>query len=404
MREASSLAVALETAPTQKALEPGAYEARLQELLHTLAEDVEAIKKSARARETAKRLAAGVSASTVDAKEIELEVLKNKEEAFNDALNLIATQGRTDDFEKVFEALKANVDSFPRARTAKLVRQLIDACGRVPKSESAQMALCSACVAWCETEERTFLKHRLQTKLASLYEEGGKYQAGLALTPALAKQVRKFDDKLILVEIYLVEAKLNYAVNYLSRANASLTAAKASANAVHCPPALQADIDLVAGLLHLEDSDWSTAFSYFYEAFDVHATARDDAKAIRALKYMLLSQLLSSNTRLTAKAKYANAKSDAPKPAQTSGQSSGLNVGGGARESLGLKYYDSPDIQLILAISRSFQSRSLAQFQQVLTQHQDQIKKDHIVARHLKTAADQLLEQNIIKAIEPYDE
>ena len=59
---------------------------------------------------------------------------------------------------------------------------------------------------------------------------------GLEIIESITKEVRKADDKHMLLEIYLTESKLNFGLENVSRAKASLTAARACANSIYCPP------------------------------------------------------------------------------------------------------------------------------------------------------------------------
>ena len=56
----------------------------------------------------------------------------------------------------------------PRAKTAKLVRNLIDLLSLVPNSDDLQISACVECIAWCVTEKRAFLRQRVECKLALL--------------------------------------------------------------------------------------------------------------------------------------------------------------------------------------------------------------------------------------------
>lgn len=60
--------------------------------------------------------------------------------------------------------------SLPKARTAKLTKQLIDNFGSIPNSQTVQIQVTKDCIAWAEQDKRVFLKQSLETRLASLFE------------------------------------------------------------------------------------------------------------------------------------------------------------------------------------------------------------------------------------------
>ena len=143
--------------------------------------------------------------------------------------------------------------------------------------------------------EKNFLRQRVEAKLAQVLYERHEYQPALKLIDALLLELKKLDDKQLLVELHLVESKLHHALRAVPKAKAALTASRTCANAIYVAPALQATIDTMSGILHCEERDYNTAHSYFLEAFEQLDTTLDDReRAMPCLKYMMLCRILDS--------------------------------------------------------------------------------------------------------------
>jgi len=207
-----------------------------------------------------------------------------------------------------------------------------------------------------------------------LYLQESKYQDALELLNKLLIEVKKLDDKLLLVEIHLIASRTDYAIQNIPKAKASLTAAKTNANAIHCPPLLQADIDILSGIISAREKDYRTAYSYFYEAFEAFNSAAFEQKARTSLKYMLLAKIMIGRPQETGS--IISSKS-------------------------GLKY-PGPEIDAMAAVAAAHEERSLKTFEAVLQKHKDQLAGDPIVLWHLSDLNETLLEQNINRILEPF--
>ena len=158
-----------------------------------------------------------------------------------------------------------------------------------------EVQLCTECIEWAKQEKRIFLRQSLETRLIALYFDTKMYPEALQLSSTLLKELKKLDDKNLLVDVQLLESKTYHALGNLQKARASLTSARTTANSIYCPPKMQASLDLQSGILHAADErDFKTAYSYFYEAFEGFDPI-DTARALIALKYMLLSKIMLNN-------------------------------------------------------------------------------------------------------------
>ena len=140
--------------------------------------------------------------------------------------------------------------SIAKAKTAKLVRILIDYFNDIPNSRDVQIRVTKENAEWARQEKRIFLKQNLETKIIAQYYEARAYREALPLIAQLLKELKTLDDKMILTEVHLLESKVNHAISNFPKAKAALTAGRTAANSIYCPPLMQAQLDMQSGILH----------------------------------------------------------------------------------------------------------------------------------------------------------
>jgi len=291
------------------------------------------------------------------------------------------------------ETGKAFFDHINKAKCAKLVRQVLDiVCTLAPKELDMQKTICDNIIAWTRTEKRTFLRQRGEAKLASILFQQKNYGEAIDLIDRLLRELKKLDDKQLLVETHLMESKIHFALRNIPKAKAALTASRTAANAIYVSPSLQASIDTMSGTIHTQEGDYNTAHSYFLEAFEQLDQMNAREQAIPCLKYMMLCKILDSLSKaLKISARGGvGAKSDGA--SQVSFMISGRQ---------GVKYAGT-DVDAMTAIANAASRRSLKEFEAVLKQFPSELQDDLLIKHHLFVLQEQLLESNLIRIIEPY--
>ena len=288
---------------------------------------------------------------------------------------MLARSNQAAELVQLLEQIKPFFSTLPRARTAKIVRSILTNVSAHAESIDVRVEMFQGAVAWCEAEKRTFLRQRLQAQLVELWVEQKQFGQALDLIKTLVLEVKRIDDKALLVEIHLTESRVHHALRNTPKAKAALTAARTNSNAIYVAPLLQAQIDMMAGILNADERDFSTAYSYFFEAFESYDSQRNqDALARACLKYMLLCRIMNGSTQEVASI--------------VSGK-------------YGIKYA-GVDVNALKAVSDAYAARSLEQFENTREQFAEQLSGDEMVNRHLKDLYETMLEANLVRIIEPY--
>ncbi|KAL0235386.1 hypothetical protein GEMRC1_001968 [Eukaryota sp. GEM-RC1] len=223
------------------------------------------------------------------------------------------------------------------------------------------------------SETRSFLRRKTELALADAYLRGKLYKDSLNVISSLLTEVRKLDDKSLQIDVSLLEAKVFTELKNYSKAKASLTAARAASNAIYCPPKQAANLDLQAGILHLEEGDANTAFSYFLEAFTSLDGIEEKETAHTTLLYMLLSKL----------------SGDRPQ-----------DIPGVLNDRILVKY-DGRPLQGLQKLGKAQSSGSLGQFQQVLDEYFSG-ETSTVLVDQFDILSDRMLEYNLIVLTKPY--
>eukprot|EP01060_Flectonema_neradi_P038029 TRINITY_DN785_c2_g1_i2.p1 TRINITY_DN785_c2_g1~~TRINITY_DN785_c2_g1_i2.p1 ORF type:complete len:481 (+),score=107.57 TRINITY_DN785_c2_g1_i2:54-1445(+) len=307
----------------------------------------------------------------------DLTGIKVKEAAVSKLGNLLVEKGDIAGIKQLLLDVRPFFQIIAKSKTAKIVKALFHAVSRSGVSKEDQVVLVEEFINWSREEKRSFLRHRLQTRLGELRFELELYTEALAGVNALLREVRKLDDKSTLVDVHLLESRIYYALKNQSKAKAGLIAARTAAHSIYVAPLTQAEIDMQSGIIGAEEKEYKVAYSYFFEAFEgFNGTGEHREAAEFALKYMLMTKILDESLN---------------------------DITQILQQKSVLKYRDLITVKAMKDIAAAHKGRDLHRFKEVRTEYASVFDNDPIAEAHLEDMYHSLLERHLLRVIEPYE-
>ncbi|CAD25591.1 similarity to HYPOTHETICAL PROTEIN YMJ5_CAEEL [Encephalitozoon cuniculi GB-M1] len=301
--------------------------------------------------------------------------LEEKEATVLEIFKILISKGDYCSIGDTITSLREAWEDVTTPRITKIIRSLFEMIPYSSDNFEDVLKLLTALVEWADRENKKMLRLELECKRIYALLKTGKYSEALAQIGPVAHELKKYDDKINLITLYVYESKAFYEIKSVSKSKSSLTSARVLAVSAYCPPQLQAQIDLLNGIYICDERNYGVASSYFIEALEGFTLGKMDVEACVSLRYLILSKIMANRRE---------------------------EIGAVMRNKNTLKHLDDEMIRVLLKVSESFGNRDLKSYSDVLAQYSDQIHQDSFIRDHLQYLYDVLLDKNIVKIIEPY--
>ena len=301
------------------------------------------------------------------------EILKLKETSTFELAELFGELKDINSLSTLLESSRTFFVSISKAKASKIVKTIIEIAIKMDVPTSSKIEMCEKNVEWCLDSKQVFLAQRLNSRLAYLYYLDKQYRRSLVLCNHLIRELTKIDDKSLIMEVHITEARVYKDLNDITRAKSSLTACKMAASSIYVDAPTQAEIDVLSGIIYSYQRDFQMAFSFFYEAFDAF-TQLKDRRSASALKYMVLMRILS-------------------------GKHSEMQAIFNSHVVI-----DNwcEDLVVLKQVSDAFMKRDLSMLTNILKEF-PAFFEDEVMHFHIQYLRNELMEQNFLKIVEPYD-
>lgn len=305
-----------------------------------------------------------------------MDSLQTNEEKEKYVIDLCKRFVDKNDFSSLIDLLTSSQKNWEALSTARLTKVIKTVFEYIPitfNTYESVLVFLNGLVQWAG--DKKMLRLDLECKLIHVYLAVGKFRECLEKIAEVSKELKKYDDKVNLISLYVFESRAYYELQDFSRARSSLTSARAMAVSSACPAQLQAQIDLLNGMYLCDERSFDTSVSYFIESLESFLQDKQGANAKVALRYIILSKILAG--------KYDDALAVLDWKSANS-----------------LK--DDHLVRLLCHIAKVCKKRDLKTYSDLLHNNRAAIEGDNYIFRHLRYLYNVLLDNNILKIIEPY--
>lgn len=256
------------------------------------------------------------------------------------------------------------------SRLTKLIKKILSI---LPLNEE-HLNLVDALIALYSSKKLLSLDlqaHRIEVLLSIQ-----NYTLALSSIADLVKELKKHDDKVNLIKLMVCESRAYGALKNEPRAKSALVSARALAVSTFCPPAIQANIDLLSGMYLCDEKNSETSYAYFLESLDGFILEKG-IESLVVSRYLILCKIVGGKynevlplvTRLNDKVSHIVSVSH------------------------------DKTIQLLMEVAKCCLERNLTCYSGLLSKGPIE---DEFIESHLHQLYDRLLEANILKIVEPY--
>lgn len=263
------------------------------------------------------------------------------------------------------------------ARLTKILTKILDAIVLNENNFEQIIELLKNLIIQCKNKK--LLECELKRRLVYLYLISNKYKECLDLIKEVVVVLKKFDDKINLIRIFLYESKVYYMLRNADLAKSALTAARAMAVNVACPMSLQAEIDVLNGMFLVDEGCYDSATGYFVEGIEGFLMDKQIENAKKPLSYLILSKILAG--RYDEIKTLFNTKSI---------------------KKMEINEENDHFIKMLVEVKEIARNRDVIAYQKCLVANQQNLETDVFLSKHLTYYYNKLLENNILKNIEPY--
>ena len=235
--------------------------------------------------------------------------------------------------------------------------------------------VCEEITKFCDETNNISMKSKIQTRLAEIYYIHEHYAKALEICNKVIFDLKRYEDNLGLIQLLLLESKIYYVTNGISKSKAALTSVKTLVTKVYVEPKLQANIDMQAGILAAHEKDFNLAYSYFFEAFDVYNIPNQKRrnKGLRAFQYMIMSKIVGDHIEEVNNVVLSKQGKD----------------------------YLGKEVDALRSIESAVKEKSIRLLKENIDKNQEYFK-DPIIRYHINNLHNDLVEKNLIKIIKPY--